>query len=163
LTHNVYTVTVTVAAPQGSGGLITSSGGQIISHPTTTTTVPIATLPVVFVPPIPVVPISISGCDNRTTGFSITTGQSCTGNIATVTTMTLYNFGTATLQLWSRGDAVKELQRFLNDKLNLGLVIDGILGPKTIIVIKKWQKNNGLVADGLVGVKTKAKMKEMSK
>jgi len=46
----------------------------------------------------------------------------------------------------------------LNAKLNLGLVIDGSLGPKTIAVIKKWQMDNGLVADGLVGAKTKAMM-----
>ena len=38
-------------------------------------------------------------------------------------------------------------------------MIDGRLGPKTIAVIKKWQKDNDLVADGLVGAKTKAKMK----
>jgi len=37
----------------------------------------------------------------------------------------------------SKGEGVKELQRFLNVKLNLGLVIDGKLGPKTIAVIKK--------------------------
>ena len=53
---------------------------------------------------------------------------------------------------------MKELQRFLNAKLNLGLVIDGKLGPKTIAVIKKWQKDNGLVADGFIGAKTKLKM-----
>ncbi len=69
-----------------------------------------------------------------------------------------YNFGTTTLRKGSTGEAVKELQRFLNTKLNLGLVIDGILGPKTIAVIKKWQKDNGLVPDGLVGPKTKGKM-----
>jgi len=69
-----------------------------------------------------------------------------------------YNFGTAVLKNGSRGEAVKELQRFLNAKLNLGLVIDGALGPKTIAVIKKWQKDNGLVADGLIGPATKAKM-----
>jgi hypothetical protein len=69
-----------------------------------------------------------------------------------------YNFGTTTLRNGSRGEAVKELQRFLNNKLNLGLIIDGELGPKTIAVIKKWQKANGLIADGLVGKLTKAKM-----
>ena len=50
-----------------------------------------------------------------------------------------------------------ELQRFLNDKLNLGLVLDGRLGPKTIAVIKQWQTDNGLVADGLIGPATKAR------
>jgi hypothetical protein len=78
------------------------------------------------------------------------------------TTQPTYNFGTKTLKNGSKGEAVMELQRFLNDKLNLGLVIDGKLGPKTIAVIKKWQKANGLVADGLVGAKTKAKMNSMA-
>lgn len=71
-----------------------------------------------------------------------------------------YNFGTMTLKNGSRGEAVKELQRFLNQVLNLGLVIDGKLGPKTIIVIRQWQKDHGLVQDGLVGPKTKIKMNE---
>ena len=72
-----------------------------------------------------------------------------------------YNFGTVTLKTGSKGEAVMELQRFLNAKLNLGLVIDGKLGPKTIVVIKQWQKDNGLVSDGLVGNKTKVKMNLM--
>ena len=69
-----------------------------------------------------------------------------------------YNFGTATLKNGSTGNAVMELQKFLNAKLSLGLVVDGKLGPKTIAVIKQWQKANGLVVDGLVGQKTKVKM-----
>ncbi len=69
-----------------------------------------------------------------------------------------YNFGTTTLKNGSRGEAVKELQRFLNQVLNLGLAIDGKLGPKTIVVIKKWQRDNGLVDDGLIGAKTKIQM-----
>ena len=76
----------------------------------------------------------------------------------TTTTSDIYNFGTTTLKNGSRGEAVKELQRFLNDKLHLGLVVDGALGPKTIAVIKQWQKDNGLVADGLIGPNTKAIM-----
>lgn len=71
-----------------------------------------------------------------------------------------YNFGTVTLRNGSRGEAVKELQRFLNQVLSLGLVVDGKLGPKTIIVIKQWQKNHNLTPDGLVGSKTRAKMNE---
>jgi hypothetical protein len=71
-----------------------------------------------------------------------------------------YNFGTVILKNGSKGEAVKELQKFLNKVLKLNLKVDGKLGPKTIIVIKKWQKANGLVADGLVGEKTKKKMGE---
>ena len=83
--------------------------------------------------------------------------MSCKGNVASAS-VGLYNFGTVTLRNGSRGPAVMELQRFLNAKLNLGLTVDGKLGPKTITVIKKWQRGNGLVADGLVGAKTKARM-----
>ena len=128
-------------------------------------------------------PTSIPGCGSRTTGFSTATGQSCIGNSVTSPAIpsggsnaggnsnlanmpagggSTYNFGTAVLKLGSRGEAVKELQRFLNRFLNLGLVVDGQLGPKTIAVIKQWQKNNGLVADGLIGALTKAKMNAMA-
>ena len=111
----------------------------------------------------------IAGCGNNTTGFSTSSGVSCAGNTSTIpatpatpaspsTTTGSYNLGTTTLKNGSRGEAVRELQRFLNDKLNLGLVLDGALGPKTIAVIKQWQAENGLVADGLIGVKTKAMM-----
>ena len=34
--------------------------------------------------------------------------------------------------------------------------VDGILGPKSIAAIKKFQRNNGLVVDGIVGPKTAA-------
>ena len=77
-------------------------------------------------------------------------------------TTTTYNFGTTILKNGSKGEAVMELQRFLNAKLNLGLAVDGKLGPKTIAVIKKWQKDNGLIHDGLVGPKTKAKMNALA-
>lgn len=85
--------------------------------------------------------------------FNTSTGKLCVNTL-----IKNYNFGAVTLRSGSKGDAVMELQRFLNYKLNLGLTIDGKLGPKTIAVIKKWQKDNGLVSDGLIGAKTKAKM-----
>ena len=104
-----------------------------------------------------------SGADTGCAGgnsFSATTGKPCAGNsvVAMPAARVTYNFGLATLKNGSQGSAVVELQKFLNAKLNLGLTLDGKLGPKTIAVIKKWQKNNGLVADGLIGVKTKAIM-----
>lgn len=36
--------------------------------------------------------------------------------------------------------------------------VDGILGPKSVAAIKKFQRNNGLAADGIVGPKTAAKI-----
>lgn len=100
--------------------------------------------------------------------FNISTGAACVNNLGGnngngngnqgLGGHGPYNFGTVTLKNGSKGAAVMELQRFLNAKLNLGLVVDGKLGPKTIAVIKKWQLDNGLVSDGLIGAKTKAKM-----
>ncbi len=111
---------------------------------------------------VPAVTLTISaaipGCVG-TSGFSTVTGQSCANNNSYLSVVVTYNLGFTTLKYGSRGAAVMELQRLLNKLLNLGLVIDGRLGPKTIAVIKKWQKDNGLVADGLVGPKTKAAMK----
>lgn len=103
-------------------------------------------------------PLVIAGCSGGTTGFSTVNGQSCATNGTSVTTSNTYNFGTKTLRNGSRGDSVKELQRFLNKFLKMNLKEDGALGPKTIKVIKQWQKDHGLVADGLVGAKTKAMM-----
>ncbi|MCX6752718.1 MAG: peptidoglycan-binding domain-containing protein [Candidatus Nomurabacteria bacterium] len=134
-----------------------------------------------YTPPAPPTPPAsrvIPGCGTRTTGFSTAGAGSCVGNTGTVPETTTppitpassvganapasgastYNFGATTLKNGSKGAAVMELQRFLNRVLNLGLAIDGKLGPKTIKVIKQWQKDNSLVADGLIGAKTKAKM-----
>ncbi len=82
-------------------------------------------------------------------------------NGTTTTTTTTYNFGTTVLKNGSKGDAVKQLQMFLNKNLNLNLAVDGWLGSKTIAIIKQWQKAHGLTADGLVGPKTKALMNGM--
>ena len=77
-------------------------------------------------------------------------------------TRVFYNFGTVTLRNGSKGEAVMDLQKFLNNFLrSANLVVDGKLGPNTVVSVKEWQKENGLVADGIVGLKTKAKMKEI--
>jgi hypothetical protein len=52
------------------------------------------------------------------------------------------------LRKGSKGEAVKDLQEFLN------ITADGHFGPKTEAAVKKWQTENGLVADGIVGPKT---------
>ena len=97
--------------------------------------------------------------DNSATAIQNDTTGSTDAISNPYTTPTVhYNFGINTLRLWSNGESVKELQRFLNSKLNLGLSVDGKLGPKTIITIKKWQRDHNLTADGFVGVKTKAQM-----
>jgi hypothetical protein len=101
-------------------------------------------------PQVTMTPVFNAGCSGGNK-YNISTGQLCVNN-------NKYSFGSVTLKNGSRGDAVMELQRFLNAKLNLGLVVDGKLGPKTIAVVKQWQKDHGLVADGRIGAKTKAEM-----
>ncbi|MFA7000247.1 MAG: ice-binding family protein [Candidatus Paceibacterota bacterium] len=95
------------------------------------------------------------GCSNGNI-FNISTGARCMNNVV----IKKYDLGNVTLGLWSRGENVKELQRFLNDKLNGGLVIDGVLGSKTTEATKQWQKENSLSDDGRVGDLTKIKMYE---
>jgi len=56
------------------------------------------------------------------------------------------------LKLGSRGAAVKELQKLLK------LYPDGIFGPNTEEVVKKFQLENGLTPDGKVGPATMAKL-----
>ena len=70
----------------------------------------------------------------------------------------IYNFGATTLKNGSTGEAVKEIQKFLNNTLNLELELDGILDEEIITIIKKWQGDHQLTSDGVVGSKTKAAM-----
>lgn len=60
------------------------------------------------------------------------------------------------LRQGSRGDAVKKLQRCLNDKAktNPKLTEDGIFGQGTARAVKAFQQKNHLIADGVVGPKT---------
>ncbi len=51
----------------------------------------------------------------------------------------------------------KDMQTALN-KSGAGLVIDGLVGSKTITAIKKYQSSHGLVADGIIGEKTMDKL-----
>ena len=120
---------------------------------------------------VPTTPLnSFTGCTSNV-GFSISTGLSCAGNPGTASSgqsvstgstapsgSATYDFGTVTLKVGSTGFNVQELQRFLNDTMHLGLVLDGKLGPKTIAVMIKWQIAHNLIPDGLIGPKTKAAM-----
>ena len=130
---------------------VISSGGptlsSVIVSPTTETITPVIIQAPTLPPPIiPIIPTT-----NPPTDYPISPPQT---NVEPL----IYDFGTTVLKNGSQGEAVKELQRFLNDKLNLGLAVDGILGPNTIAVIKQWQEDKGLVADGLVGPATKGLM-----
>jgi len=76
----------------------------------------------------------------------------------TPTTQKQYNFGQSLISLGYRGETVKELQRFLNNNLNLNLQEDGVFGQKTKEAVILFQKSQNLKADGVVGPETKAKM-----
>lgn len=132
--------TLTISATSGSSETIT------ITPNSSACTIPVVTSGrgnSVFIPKPVITPIVVAASNINTN---------------TNNSPVKYDLGNQTLKNGSKGEAVKELQRFLNDKLKLGLVLDGKLGPKTITVIKKWQKDNGLKPDGLIGSKTKALM-----
>lgn len=52
---------------------------------------------------------------------------------------------------------IKDIQRLLN-KFNYNLIVDGIVGDKTIAAIKDFQSKNNLVVDGIVGINTFTKL-----
>ena len=53
-------------------------------------------------------------------------------------------------------DAVRQVQDIC------GSPVDGLIGPKTIASIKRWQSRHKLKADGLFGPRTKKKMEQVS-
>jgi len=63
-----------------------------------------------------------------------------------------YDFGTTTLKVGSRGEAVKAVQTVVG-----ATPVDGIFGNVTKAKVMVWQAANGLTADGLFGNASKAK------
>ncbi len=57
------------------------------------------------------------------------------------------------------GDDIKSLQEYLNEKGYESGLSDGVFGPKTKQAVIKFQLANGLVGDGVVGPKTIALIK----
>jgi hypothetical protein len=64
-----------------------------------------------------------------------------------------------TVRQGARGNDIKDLQSYLNTKLNLNLVTDGIFGRLTRQAVIQFQLANGLKGDGIVGPLTRAKLK----
>lgn len=50
-----------------------------------------------------------------------------------------------------KGSQVKYLQLFLNWYGDYGLVVDGVIGTKTLTAVEKFQKSEGIAVDGLFG------------
>lgn len=64
------------------------------------------------------------------------------------------------LRLGTRGQAVRDLQRRLEQKgFELGAQ-DGVFGPRTEAAVRRFQRANGLVVDGIVGPKTWSSLKK---
>lgn len=106
----------------------------------------------------------IDGCGNRTTGFSITTGQSCIGNSGTAEkVLGAEKFNFSLFLKWGppfnvkvKGPEVMELQTFLNTAGYGPLVVDGKFGGRTKAAVVKFQLANGLKGDGIIGPLTRA-------
>ena len=56
-----------------------------------------------------------------------------------------------TLKLTSKGAAVLALQQLLNQKMDAGLVKDGIFGQQTHSAVMAFQQQSHIVVDGIVG------------
>lgn len=57
----------------------------------------------------------------------------------------------SSVYLGSKGDSVKEVQKYLNANQKCNLDIDGIFGLKTEKCVKEYQEKNNLEVDGIVG------------
>jgi hypothetical protein len=63
---------------------------------------------------------------------------------------------TQALREGAQGDQVMELQKLLNAKSGLGLVVDGKFGATTKSALMKFQVSNNLIVDGVVGPAVRA-------
>lgn len=62
-----------------------------------------------------------------------------------------YDEPVATIKRGMKGNGVRWLQFQLNVKGGYKLIVDGIMGPKTIAALMDFQNKNGLVIDGICG------------
>lgn len=72
-------------------------------------------------------------------------------------------FPKGTLKKGSKGNEVKNLQKFLNWYGNYGLKIDGDFGIATYNAVVKFQRATGLTVDGIFGSKSLIKAKNVKK
>lgn len=74
-----------------------------------------------------------------------------------------YKEPTTNIKNGSRGEGAKWTQWMLNEANNAGLVVDGIIGAKSVAAIKAFQKKSGLTVDGISGKLTRTALKEATK
>lgn len=68
-----------------------------------------------------------------------------------------YTATVGTARAGSKGESVKQVQRFLNWYGNFKLAVDGECGPKTMRAIMVYQNTEGLAVDADFGTKSKAR------
>lgn len=126
----------------GGGGGGSASYTPVTNSTTTATTTPVSTGSLV------------AGCTGIT-GFSVTTGQSCSqqgrsGQVGSVLGVSAFNF-TLDLGLGSQNNDVTELQKVLIKDGFLKSGATGYFGAMTRAALMKWQEKNGLVVSEIFG------------
>lgn len=64
---------------------------------------------------------------------------------------------TTTVRRGAQGEAVRQLQRELNEE-GYGVGVDGVFGANTDAAVRRYQRDHGLEADGVVGSRTWAQL-----
>ncbi len=82
-------------------------------------------------------------------GSSSTSGSSSGSTTTSSSSNPLSKYSGVTLRLWSRGDAVRAMQKAIG-----GLTVDGSFGPLTLARVKAYQKSKGLAVTGVVDSRT---------
>ena len=76
-------------------------------------------------------------------------GKATTSSGGSTSTSPLAQYSHLTLRLWSRGSAVRAMQKAIG-----GLTVDGSFGPLTLARVKAYQKSKGLAVTGVVDSRT---------
>jgi peptidoglycan hydrolase-like protein with peptidoglycan-binding domain len=97
--------------------------------------------------PVPIDGVFAATTKDRVKAFQASRGLPVTGVVGDTTWAKLL----VSLAPGSRGEAVKVLQRQLNDKRRAGLPVDGLYGTSTKAAVSTFQKHIGMTPHGLVG------------
>jgi hypothetical protein len=155
-----YSFTVAAYDAAGNTSAQSASASAMTSLAPITPTTPVVATPTISIPVVvttPVVEEQIPGCTG-TDGFSVTTGQSCAGNLVT-TQPAMFTF-TKYLKKGSSGNEVIELQTFLNAAGYDCGTPDGRFGSKTKAALVDFQIAHQLEGDGITGPLTRAALNQ---
>lgn len=91
-----------------------------------------------------------SQTDTAVRSFQAASGLAVDGIVGPQTWSSLV----ATVRRGDSNDAVRAVQNSLNEKMNAGLVVDGIFGSLTESAVRSFQTHAGITSDGIVGPTT---------